>query len=38
MQLIVEGVSSVSKRLDRAEQNLREDILRSQRELSAAQP
>jgi len=35
MQLIAEGVSSLSERLDRVEENLREDILRSQRELSA---
>jgi hypothetical protein len=35
MQLISEGVSSLSERVDRLEQNLREDILRSQRELSA---
>ena len=35
MQLISEGISSLSERLDRVEENLREEILRSQRELSA---
>lgn len=35
VQLIAGGVSSLSDRLDRVEQNLREDILRAQRELSA---
>jgi len=35
IQLVAEGVSSISERLDRVEENLREEILRSQRELSA---
>lgn len=35
VQLVAEGVSALAERLDRVEQNLREEILRSQRELSA---
>ena len=35
LQLVAEGVSTLAGRLDRVEQNLREEILRSQRELSA---
>ena len=35
IQLVAEGVTSLAERLDRVEQNLREEILRSQRELSA---
>ena len=35
VQLVAEGVRSLSERLDRVEENLREEILRSQRELSA---
>ena len=35
IQQVAEGVASLSERVDRLEVNLREDILRSQRELSA---
>jgi hypothetical protein len=35
VQLVAEGVSSLSDRVDRVEQNLREETLRAQRELSA---
>lgn len=35
LQLVAEGVTSLVDRLDRVEQSLREDILQSQRELSA---
>jgi len=35
VQLVAEGVSTLTSRLDRLEENLREEILRSQRELSA---
>ena len=35
VQLVAEGVSGLGTRLDRMEQDLREEILRSQRELSA---
>lgn len=35
IQLVAEGVSELSERLDRTEANLREEILRAQRELSA---
>lgn len=35
VQPVAEGVSSLSDRLDRVEQNLRDEILRAQRELSA---
>jgi DNA repair exonuclease SbcCD ATPase subunit len=35
LQVVAEGVSSLTDRLDRLEQNLREEILRAQRELSA---
>ena len=34
-RLLAEGVTALSERLDRVEANLREEILRSQRELSA---
>lgn len=34
-QLVAEGVSTLGSRLNRLEENVREDILRSQRELSA---
>ena len=34
IQLVAEGVSTLAARLDRVEQNLREEILTSQRELS----
>ncbi len=35
LQLVAEGASSLANRLDRLEQNLREEILQAQRELSA---
>ena len=35
VRLVAEGVSTVTERLDRVEANLREEITRSQRELSA---
>jgi hypothetical protein len=35
VQLVAEGVTALSTRLDRIEANLREEIMRSQRELSA---
>ena len=33
MQLVLEGVSSLSERLDRVEQSLRRDILRSHNQI-----
>jgi hypothetical protein len=35
IQLVAEGVTALSERVDRLEVNLREDVLRGQRELSA---
>lgn len=35
LRLIAEGLGSLRERVDRVEQNLREDVLRAQRELSA---
>ena len=35
VQLVAEGVGTLGSRLDRLEENLREEILRSQREFSA---
>ena len=35
VRLVAEGVTALAERFDRVEQNLREEILRSQRELSA---
>jgi uncharacterized protein involved in exopolysaccharide biosynthesis len=35
VRLVAEGVTTLSERLDRVEGNLREEILRAQRELSA---
>jgi hypothetical protein len=35
VRLVAEGVTALSERVDRVEANLREEILRAQRELSA---
>ncbi len=35
IRLLAEGIGAFRERVDRLEQNLREDILRAQRELSA---